>query len=592
MIFLGYVLGVLLLHALLPGGNRRMKDLVIFGYNFFFAAGMFFARFAVFPMDLTAFLRVLGEAITKAPEAITFQGDASAFDSPDAFYIFFLMSLHTVRTALVFFFQQLCNDLQANWRLFFHQKVFVVVGNREDARAFLRDLAGECRKPAVIYIPAEPGEQGQKPFPGVCEREIPDLDKLRAGKQYEIVLLPGEGLRNYQLLRTLNRLGQRVPGLRVTAFLDSDLLRMEDLRFPDLDVYLVSKEGLAVQDLMERHLPLALLKEQDPVTPAAGRLYAPPAPFSLCMVGFDGYAREFLLETYEHTAFETAAGERGLRALIVDQDLTRKKTAFLHEFPRLAQERGISWMDTSPWSEDFYGALRERMGAIHQILVATPDTQENIRLAMELRRFFASESRKPQIVAAILREDQGAEALLGDDSGILLEQVNEKLFTYRRLVLRAADQEARALHRQYVSHGASELPWNELGTFTQASNRAAVWDLPNKRLLAGDVDRLSHGERETLYWELARYEHRRWSAFHYARGWTRLPVEELTAQERAAGITKRAGEKRHICLVEWDELDTLPQARPGLFKQYDYENVTALFDAKGESEAAADGACS
>ena len=44
----------------------------------------------------------------------------------------------------------------------------------------------------------------------------------------------------------------------------------------------------------------------------------------------------------------------------------------------------------------------------------------------------------------------------------------------------------------------------------------------------------------------------------------------------------RPQEKRHACLVDWDQLDGLPQREPGILKRYDYENVAYLFSAAQE----------
>ena len=101
-------------------------------------------------------------------------------------------------------------------------------------------------------------------------------------------------------------------------------------------------------------------------------------------------------------------------------------------------------------------------------------------------------------------------------------------------------------------------------------------------LLAGDVSGLTPQARETLFWELAQYEHLRWNAFHFARGWLPLPQEELTREEREQCRIKRPLEKRHACLVDWDQLDGLPQREPGILKRYDYENVAYLFSAAQE----------
>ena len=107
-----------------------------------------------------------------------------------------------------------------------------------------------------------------------------------------------------------------------------------------------------------------------------------------------------------------------------------------------------------------------------------------------------------------------------------------------------------------------------------------LWDIPNKlALTAEDVNALPPAEREKALWRLARYEHRRWNAFHFCRGWTKLDVSELTPEELAQHKTKRPAARRHICLVSWDELDGLPQSSPGILKRYDYENAAAVFQS-------------
>ena len=52
-----------------------------------------------------------------------------------------------------------------------------------------------------------------------------------------------------------------------------------------------------------------------------------------------------------------------------------------------------------------------------------------------------------------------------------------------------------------------------------------------------------------------------------------MSENELTAEERKAYKTKHPEEKRHICLVPWDELDSLPQKAPGQLKSYDWDTV-------------------
>ncbi len=56
---------------------------------------------------------------------------------------------------------------------------------------------------------------------------------------------------------------------------------------------------------------------------------------------------------------------------------------------------------------------------------------------------------------------------------------------------------------------------------------------------------------------------------------------QLTEEERAQCKTKHTDQRRHICLVDWDELDALPQSKPGILKFYDYEKRGAAVGATG-----------
>lgn len=116
------------------------------------------------------------------------------------------------------------------------------------------------------------------------------------------------------------------------------------------------------------------------------------------------------------------------------------------------------------------------------------------------------------------------------------------------------DTAAKAINEQYRKSSDSGKEWNKLGIFTQASNRAVIRDEYNKKVLF----EMCRADKEKALDFLAQYEHSRWNAFYFAHGWKCMPVSDLTEEERAAYVTKHPDEKRHICLVGWDELDNLP----------------------------------
>ena len=579
MALIVYLLCFALISFLLRGWNHRFRSLLITGFHFTFAALMFF--FVQVHPDMTAgeIFAIVGRVLSAAPAAITFQGDTSLF-GPDASYVFFLMSIYTIRTVLVLFFRGLFIRTRMKWRLLTRKTIYIVTGTRKDAAWFLRDLNRCIPHPAVVYLTDQESEAAPL---DAYETDSSFLCRLKKNKDYQVLLLPTDGQRNYQGLLKLEELGKQGISLRVTAFVDNELLRMEDMVFPHLDLYLLSREQMVVQDFLCQYLPLERLRQLAP-PPEPGHMFRPQAPFSLCLVGFGAFSREFLLQTCENTSFTTSSGAPALEVLVIDQELADKKAAFLSDFPHFAQAPGFQWMDAHIPSDALFHVLSKR--GFHQILVATNDTEENIHLILRLRRLFArcaSDQPRPQLVVALFQEDPGAVALLQGDGNVIFQQVNQGQFTYEKLIARSADRQAEEIHRQYQHNSLFTAQWRELGTFTQASNRAAVWDIPNKLLLAGDVSSLDPQARENLFWELAQYEHRRWNDFHFARGWLPLPLEELTQEEREQYHIKRPTEKRHACLVDWDRLDALPQREPGLLKRYDYENVACLFPTRGET---------
>ena len=263
----------------------------------------------------------------------------------------------------------------------------------------------------------------------------------------------------------------------------------------------------------------------------------------------------------------------------------RQRELFFHDYPALRDDAALTWR-TGDAASALYRLAEEPARIFDEILIDAGDTAQNVdaalRLLRILRRRGVAEERLPLIAVVLHEADAGSVSLLTGEKQVCLLRGSGDVLTYEALVERAFDRDAEALHRRYRGTNLICPDWRALGTFTQSSNRAVVWDIPNKLLLAQGVDQLPPEERETALWRLARYEHRRWTAFHATHGWTVLPALELTQQERDDCVTKHPREKRHTCMVDWDGLDALPQSEPGLLKKYDYWNVKELFDTKRE----------
>ena len=207
-----------------------------------------------------------------------------------------------------------------------------------------------------------------------------------------------------------------------------------------------------------------------------------------------------------------------------------------------------------------------------QIVVSTDDTERNIDIALKLYRTFDNIGlyhTRPQIVVVFHHSFAGAQNLFAKYKNIVVVDVKSQLNNYEALIGRSSDVNAKKANRRYNLLSSNTTIWNKIGTFLEASNRAQALDILVKKKL---FNKSKASQNQTMEF-LAMYEHNRWMAFSFAHGWMPMSENELTAEERKAYKTKHPEEKRHICLVPWDELDSLPQKAPGQLKSYDWDTV-------------------
>lgn len=581
MVLLGYIVGILLLCCCLRKKSDGLRSAVFMLYHFLFVTAISFSLIYTPGLSGLEILRSLLLSIYQAPMIMGFQMGLDEFSQLQYIIIFVCSSVYTVRTVAVLLFRRFFRDLRLRLTLWLRPEVYLISGELPDAQALAEDIRRTKRSAALLYLDPNPDEDDDIPVSGALTVRWSQIEKLSRSKRFHAVLLPEPNQENLSLLGRFARLNRSPEQLKVTAFLDPDLLRMENLTYPELDLWLISREQLIANQFLQAHLPLERLKAIGAVH-SEEHVWVPNRPFSLCVAGFSPMCREFLLTTIENTAFETSAPDRrGLDALVISDALPAHLGAFLRDYPHLAEMPEINWLEYGSEEVRFFDALEQRLDALDQILVDVGNTSANIRAALRIQRLCKRRELKllPQLVVVLHEDAPGSVELLTQADNVVFLQDNRSQFTYQELVERRADQEVRALHRRYQATSGSDIgAWQQLDSFTQSSNRAVLWDIPNKLALAADdLSTLSPEEQEKALWRIARYEHRRWNAFHFCRGWTRLDADELTPEERSQHKTKRPDARRHICLVDWDALDSLPQAKPGLLKLYDYQNVETLF---------------
>ena len=584
MIVLIYFIGLFLLYLYLRSVEKRYESLYVIAYNFVIVALIFLLN-SLSSQDSSSFWEIFLTSIYRAPEAMTFQGDTDGI-SPQGVFVMFMASVLTLGAVVYLFFYQAIMRFIIRARIFRSKEVYVIIGSKDDAQALIDDVKKDAPFVPIVFIdgnvPDSPEEIDEQPIRGAFQASREYIASFRKNKSYTVVLLPAANNSNITWLHDLNTIGSKVSGLKVTAFLDNVLMRHMDLKYENIDAYLVSKEGLIIRTFMQNHLPIKYLIDKD-LYVTKKHIKVATRPFYVGIVGFNSLSQEFLLSSYENSGIEVKDSDAwGLKALIFDNNRKVKKAELLQDIPFFQKEKGIRFSKAKPGTEDFFDIMEKDAANFDQLFISLGSTEENVHMAMRLIRMYhrlGNDVKRPQLIVVLHDRANGSIKLLSREKDVFFLQDNSSLYSYEDLICRRIDNAARALHGQYSAESKSEEKWSQIGTFLQQSNRAVIMDVPNKKVLLDryELSGMNDEEKETAYWKMARYEHRRWNAFHYTHGWTRLPVNELTAEERENFVTKHSDEKRHICLIPWEGLDDLPQKEPGIIKKYDYDNVKRLF---------------
>lgn len=585
MIFIAYFCLLVTVILLTRRLDRTFSGLLRLSYNLVFIviAQVVLSIGAAGGMSFSQVLHLIAESLYVSSMGMTFNGgiDWASALAPgiraQLWLIMFTASLMTVETVLVTFFGRILVRLRLRLRGLFRDRHFIISGDPQQAEVLAKGIERECRKPHIILIPScEVAEDS--PLHTHCRIEKASfLKRLKQKKQYDIVLLPDQPYDNLSTLYALNERYDDSFRLRVTAFMDNETLRFKDIRVDHLDVCLVSSEQLITEWYLDSRRPVDVASDRGLFSCGEDGVAYLNKPFEICIIGFGSLGQEFLLNSFENAAFLTRDRSSGFSALVLDDALKVNRDSFLNDVPYFRDNPQIQFVDISDGLYDYRSSIGDRIHTLDQIVVASESTERNIRTAIQLSAYMDGIGifeNRPEIVVVLHETVDGAMKLLADYPGITTIDFSHEILNYRTLIERDIDRNARAINEMYNKTSNKNDSWNHLGTFIQDSNRAVEKDVYTKRMLYELCDEKGAPAIEML----AEYEHARWVAFHVAHGWSYLSVDDLTQQELDKGATKRPEQKRHICLIPWDALDALPQKKPGLFKEYDRENVVRALE--------------
>lgn len=356
--------------------------------------------------------------------------------------------------------------------------------------------------------------------------------------------------------------------------------------------------------------------------------------FRALVIGFGDVGQAVLRNLVMNGQF---AGSR-FHAKVVDRDINGCAGAFKVAYASMIQRYHIEFENWNACGEDFWHWLWEALEDVQYVVVCTGDKKTNAECAARIRNvlFVLQHTRtdgsaiSPVILAECTKKQVVLhDVLSGDPCLHFAEDVTGSEYPANRvlpamnpvdILYNGIDCMAYAVNTTYITDGHRYQTdpwesWKKLDAFSRASSRASAdyipallyaagLPVPDTSQLNGDVIRQLRQAMDTLAAEeprklenLSHAEHDRWVAFHEAHGVGLMSVEEMAQRAKAglAGFHKcippRGMGGRHICMVEWEDLDALSDAYNAClpadaprkdWKRLDTNNVLSLPDVYRE----------
>lgn len=240
-------------------------------------------------------------------------------------------------------------------------------------------------------------------------------------------------------------------------------------------------------------------------------------------------------------------------------------------------------------SAKLYRYLSEHMDTLSCIALCTGSEAMNKEIADDLRTFLSHRGYNIPIYQCSRREIR---CRVEDD-----RMHSHSIYTPQLLCTDQIDKMAMILNQSYCGSGTAEENWVACDYFSRMSSRASADFAPAFLRAAGFTGTVFPENwlpSDEMMENLARTEHLRWCAFHFAIGFSPMSKEEFerraadyTAEKAQTGssrirIGKNQKGRTHACLIGWDALDELSRAENAItgksvdYKEMDRNNIRSL----------------
>ncbi|MCX6252526.1 MAG: hypothetical protein NTX61_17465 [Bacteroidetes bacterium] len=384
----------------------------------------------------------------------------------------------------------------------------------------------------------------------------------------------------------LDEINSLSPGKPVTLHIRTTSPELEDVFHqslprlsPNVKINLINLSEIVSRQLICKFNPVDWI-DKDIQKAAASK------DFTVFVVGFGQTGSAVLKKLLEYGQFSGSE----FNAVVVDKDLQTKKGRFEVCFPGLLSNYNIEFAETGPGRSAFYNLVKQHINKLDYLLLTMGNDYLNIQTATDIQQFLLKSTGKRIRILAQVKDNKNYDMLFETSKQVSVSIFGREkdIFTENIVVRGNLEKAARKIHDYYNSKkedGSKRQSWSELSVIKQLSNISAANHIYTKLTLAGltvdDVKQfattedfvnfLGHDRMENL----AKEEHLRWNALHFANGWNTWELNEIPGN---ATSNKDEVRKLHACLVSWEDLTHVKERFKEDYYAYDYENVSNIFE--------------
>lgn len=309
---------------------------------------------------------------------------------------------------------------------------------------------------------------------------------------------------------------------------------------------------------------------------------------TVLIVGFGRLGHEVLRKVVASGQFE---GSR-FHVAIYDPNFENRAGFFMSQYSAMFKNYNITFEPREGRCVEMFQFIEENAATLRYIVICLDnrDTARDIAVQMIDRLNTLGHSRNVYTC-----DSKGVRCY----SQHTEECVSHWLYDSDLICSGELDRYAMELNHKYVGGKDAKEDWKQCAYFDRMSSRASVdYLIPLIRKIKADKETLTQEQRENL----AKSEHLRWCAFHYTSGFDAMGRDEFVErinsyleEIREAGksrikITKDINARKHVCLVDWDELDEISDLENSLtggkrdYKELDRANIDMIIELINDDE--------